>query len=423
MADKIVTTIAEKKPVLGINGFGRIGKLTLWHHIGRKEFSEIVVNIGRKVGTKLEDIALYIEKDSTYRSLQTYLYGYKAQRLITDINEEKGTMLIDGVPVTILRDTRNPKDIPWKAHGVKLVVDATGKYTDPTLQSDAKNGACRGHLDAGAEKVIVSAPFKIKEKGRPMPDDASTIISGINDDSYRHSQHRIVSAASCTTTCLAYMVKPLLDYFGPGKMLSLSMATVHASTGSQEVLDRLPKEGATDLRKNRSIMNNIILTSTGAARTLVLVLPEMNKIGFIAQSVRIPIATGSLIILVIAMYDEEDNPLITRALINKIYMDAAEMETRGYIKYTDEQNVSSDIIANFIPAVIIEGNETHTRTAVVTLDIAKFYAKGMAPEGVSQNVNIPITQAVVYGWYDNELGSYTNMLGDLTVKIALKIYQ
>ncbi|MGO9380378.1 MAG: type I glyceraldehyde-3-phosphate dehydrogenase [Dissulfurispiraceae bacterium] len=423
MADKIVTTIAEKKPVLGINGFGRIGKLTLWHHIGRKEFSEIVVNIGRKVGTKLEDIALYIEKDSTYRSLQTYLYGYKAQRLITDINEEKGTMLIDGVPVTILRDTRNPKDIPWKAHGVKLVVDATGKYTDPTLQSDAKNGACRGHLDAGAEKVIVSAPFKIKEKGRPMPDDASTIISGINDDSYRHSQHRIVSAASCTTTCLAYMVKPLLDYFGPGKMLSLSMATVHASTGSQEVLDRLPKEGATDLRKNRSIMNNIILTSTGAARTLALVLPEMNKIGFIAQSVRIPIATGSLIILVIAMYDEEDNPLITRALINKIYMDAAEMETRGYIKYTDEQNVSSDIIANFIPAVIIEGNETHTRTAVVTLDIAKFYAKGMAPEGVSQNVNIPITQAVVYGWYDNELGSYTNMLGDLTVKIALKIYQ
>ncbi len=423
MAVKIVTTIAEKKPVLGINGFGRIGKLTLWHHIGRKEFSEIVVNIGRKVGTKLEDIALYIEKDSTYRSLQTYLYGYKAQRLITDINEEKGTMLIDGVPVTILRDTRNPKDIPWKAHGVKLVVDATGKYTDPTLQSDAKNGACRGHLDAGAEKVIVSAPFKIKEKGRPMPDDASTIISGINDDSYRHSQHRIVSAASCTTTCLAYMVKPLLDYFGPGKMLSLSMATVHASTGSQEVLDRLPKEGATDLRKNRSIMNNIILTSTGAARTLALVLPEMNKIGFIAQSVRIPIATGSLIILVIAMYDEEDNPLITRALINKIYMDAAEMETRGYIKYTDEQNVSSDIIANFIPAVIIEGNETHTRTAVVTLDIAKFYAKGMAPEGVSQNVNIPITQAVVYGWYDNELGSYTNMLGDLTVKIALKIYQ
>ena len=121
------------------------------------------------------------------------------------------------------------------------------------------------------------------------------------------------------------------------------------------------------------------------------------RIGFITQSVRVPIATGSLIILVIAMYDEEDNPLINRALINKLYMDAAEMESEGYIKYTREQNVSSDINANFGPAVIIEGNETHTRTAVVTLDISKFFAKRMVPEGVSQNVNISITQAVVYG--------------------------
>jgi len=422
MVGKIVTNLSEKKPVLGINGLGRIGKLTLWHHIGRKEFSEIVVNIGRKVGTKLQDIALYIEKDSTYRSMQTYLYGYKAPRLITDVDEEKGAMLIDGVPVFILSEARNPMDIPWKKYGVKLVVDATGKYTDPTLPPDAKNGSCRGHLEAGAEKVIVSAPFKIKEKGRTMPDDARTIISGINDDEYDRLRHRIVSAASCTTTCLAYMVKPLLDYFGPGKMLSLSMATVHASTGSQEVLDRLPKGGATDLRKNRSIMNNIILTSTGAARTLALVLPEMNRIGFIAQSVRVPIATGSLIILVIAMYDEEENPLINRALINKIYSDAAERETRGYIKYTDEQNVSSDIIANYGPAVIIEGNETHTRTAVVTLDAVRFYAKGAAPAGAEHNINIPITQAVVYGWYDNELGSYTNMLGDLTARIGSKVY-
>ncbi|HMK59799.1 MAG TPA: glyceraldehyde 3-phosphate dehydrogenase NAD-binding domain-containing protein [Dissulfurispiraceae bacterium] len=422
MIEKVVTNLSDKKPVLGINGLGRIGKLTLWHHIGRKEFSEIVVNIGRKVGTKLQDVALYIEKDSTYRSMQSYLYGYKAKRLITDINEEKGSMLIDGVPVFILREARNPRDIPWKKLGVKLVVDATGKYTDPTLSSDAKNGACRGHLEAGAEKVIVSAPFKIKEKGRPMPDDAKTIISGINDDEYDHARHNIVSAASCTTTCLAYMVKPLLDYFGPGKMLSLSMATVHAATGSQEVLDRLPKEGATDLRKNRSIMNNIILTSTGAARTLALVLPEMNKIGFIAQSVRVPIATGSLIILVIAMYDEEENPLINRALINKIYFDAAERETKGYIKYTDEQNVSSDIIANYGPAVIIEGNETHTRTAVVTLDASRFYAKGAIPEGMERNINVPITQAVIYGWYDNELGSYTNMLGDLTAKMCSNVY-
>src|SRR4030043_1157832 len=92
--------ISGNKPVLGINGFGRIGKLTLWNHIGRKFFSEIVVNIGRKAGNGLKDIALYIEKDSTYGSLHTYLHGYKAQRIIENLDEEKGTMTIDGVPVT-----------------------------------------------------------------------------------------------------------------------------------------------------------------------------------------------------------------------------------------------------------------------------------------------------------------------------------
>lgn len=425
MTDRGVKMISEKKPVIGINGLGRIGKLTLWHHIGRKYFSEIVVNIGRKVGTKLEDIALYIEKDSTYGLLHNYLYGYKAQRIIENIDEENGTMTIDGIPVTILRETRNPKDIGWNKYGVKVVVEATGKFVDPTLQPDAKDGAARGHLEAGAEKVIVSAPFKIKEKGLPIPDDAKTIIMGINDDVYDHANHRIISAASCTTSCLAFIVKPLLDYFGADKILSLSMATVHASTGSQEVLDRLPNAGATDLRKNRSIMNNIILTSTGAAKTLALVIPEMNKIGFIAESVRVPISTGSLIILVIAMHDEEDNPLINRELINKVFRNATEKEKRGYIKFTEEQNVSSDIIGNFGPVTIIEGNETHTRTAIVSLDLNKFckMAATSSGEGASPKLNIPITQAVIYGWYDNELGSYTNILGDLTVMIASKVYQ
>jgi glyceraldehyde 3-phosphate dehydrogenase len=425
MTDRGVKMISEKKPVIGINGLGRIGKLTLWHHIGRKYFSEIVVNIGRKVGTKLEDIALYIEKDSTYGLLHNYLYGYKAQRIIENINEENGTMTIDGIPVTILRETRNPKDIGWNKYGVKVVVEATGKFVDPTLQPDAKDGAARGHLEAGAEKVIVSAPFKIKGKGLPIPDDAKTIIMGINDDVYDHANHRIISAASCTTSCLAFIVKPLLDYFGADKILSLSMATVHASTGSQEVLDRLPNAGATDLRKNRSIMNNIILTSTGAAKTLALVIPEMNKIGFIAESVRVPISTGSLIILVIAMHDEEDNPLINRELINKVFRNATEKEKRGYIKFTEEQNVSSDIIGNFGPVTIIEGNETHTRTAIVSLDLNKFckMAATSSGEGASPKLNIPITQAVIYGWYDNELGSYTNILGDLTVMIASKVYQ
>ncbi len=421
MAGQGMKVIPEKKPLLGINGLGRIGKLSLWHHIGRKHFSGVVVNIGRKAGTSLGDIAFYIEKDSTYGTLHKYLYGYRSKRVIEDLDEDKGTMLIDGIPVTILRENRNPGDILWNDHGVKVVVEATGNYVDPTVQPDAKEGSVRGHIEAGVEKVIVSAPFKVKEKGCALPDDARTIIMGINDEVYDHTKHHIVSAASCTTTCLAYMIKPLLDYFGPKKILSVSMATVHASTGTQEVLDRLPKAGAADLRKSRSVMNNIILTSTGAAKTLGQVIPEMNSIGFIAESVRIPISTGSLIILVIAFHDEEDNPLINRNLINGIYRDAALREKRGYLKYTEEQNVSADIIGYFGPAAIIEGNETHTRTAVVTLDLSKRYEK--LPEGIESGLNIPITQAVTYGWYDNELGSYCNMLGDLTVKVASAVYQ
>lgn len=421
MADKGIKIISEKRPVLGLNGLGRIGKLSLWHHVGRKYFSEIIVNVGRKVGTSLEDIALYIEKDSTYGALHKYLYGYRSKRIIGDLDEDKGTMRIDGVPVTILRESRNPKDILWNDYGVKIVVEATGKYDDPTIPPDAKAGSLRGHIEAGVEKVIVSAPFKIKEKERPIPDDAKTIIMGINDEVYDHTKHHIVSAASCTTTCLAYIIKPLLDYFGPKKMLSVSLATVHASTGSQEVLDRLPKAGATDLRKSRSIMNNIILTSTGAAKTLGLVIPEMNNIGLIAESVRVPITTGSLIILVVAFHDEQARPLINRNLLNTIYRDAAQLEKRGYLRYTEEQNVSTDIIGYFAPATIIEGNETHTRTAVVNLDMSK--ASNTVQAGLQSDLKIAITQAVIYGWYDNELGSYSNILGDLTVKVASMCYE
>ena len=421
MTDKGIKIISEKKPILGINGLGRIGKLSLWHHLGRRLFSEIVVNIGRKAGTSLKDIALYIEKDSTYGELHKYLYGYRAKRIIEDLDEGRGTMRIDGMPVTVLRESRDPKDIPWREHGVKIVVEATGKFVDPMIPPDAKEGSVRGHIEAGAEKVIVSAPFKIKEKGRAIPDDAKTIVMGINDEAYDQTKHQIVSAASCTTTCLAHVIKPLLDYFGPQKILSVFVATAHAATSSQEVLDRLPKAGAKDLRKTRSIMNNIILTSTGAATTLALVIPEMNTIGLIAESIRVPLTTGSLIILVIAFHDEEDKPLINRDLLNTIYSDAAQLEKRGYLKYTEEQNVSTDIIGHFGPAAIIEGNETHTRTAFVNLDVSKVHNTVQA--GLPSYLKIGITQAVVYGWYDNELGSFSNMLGDLTVKVASMFYE
>jgi len=164
---------------LGINGLGRIGKLTLWQHVARKIFGEIVVNLGRKAGTSLSDVAHYIERDSTYGWLHGYLYGHHARSVITDIDEAKGSLRIDGVPVRFLREKRNPAEIGWAEHGVRLVVDASGQFLDPTTGPDAPKGSARGHLTAGAEKVVVSAPFKIKDKARSMPADAVTTIMGV----------------------------------------------------------------------------------------------------------------------------------------------------------------------------------------------------------------------------------------------------
>ena len=405
---------------LGVNGLGRIGKLTLWHHVARKYFDEIVINMGRKVGESLVDLAHYIERDSTYGTLQGYLYGYNAQRVITDLDDRNGTMKIDGITLRVLRSARNPKDVGWDKHDVKLVVDTTGKFLDPTLHADHPEGSTRGHIEAGAHKIIVSAPFKIKDKCKPMPEDAVTTVMGINDNDYDPRRHCIISGASCTTTCLAHMMKPLIDYFGPKNILSASMSTVHAVTGSQEVLDHPAKAGATDLRKNRSILNNIILTTTGAATTLGLVIPEMKQIGFIAESVRIPTTTGSLIILVVNLQEDMSGEAIRRETLNNIYREASNNDSNGYLHYTEEQNVSGDIIGIPRAAAIIEGHETHTRTADVSIDLNKV-------AGIQQNIlneedqtiaRISITQAVIYGWYDNELGSYVNILGDRTVSIA-----
>ena len=406
---------------LGINGFGRIGKLLLWHHVARKFFKEVVINVGREAGTSLHDLAHYLEKDSTYGSLGHYLYGYGSNHVIGDLNERKSTMLVDGLKVKFLSKSRNPNEIAWGEHGVRLVVDATGRFKDPTVQADDLKGSLRGHLECGADVVIVSAPFKIKDKGKPMPEDAVTTVMGINEDDYDPRVHRLVSNASCTTTCLAHMMKPLLDYFGPRRILTASMATIHAVTGSQEVLDRLPKAGATDLRKNRSIMNNIILTTTGAADTLMQVIPEMKQIGFIAESVRIPNTTGSLIILVVNLQEEPSGEFIRRELLNRIYRERAARDPRGYLQYSDDQNVSSDIIGLPRAAAIIEGHETHTRTAEVNIDLKKVcrVSGQTKPYEADQDIiQIAVTQAVIYGWYDNEMGSYVTMLGDRTVSVA-----
>lgn len=405
---------------LGINGLGRIGKLTLWHHVARKFFGEIVVNLGRKAGTSLSDIAHYIERDSTYGWLHGYLYGHHARPVTTDIDEAKGSLRIDGLPVRVLREKRNPAEIGWAEHGVRLVVDTSGQFLDPIAGPEAPKGSARGHLAAGAEKVVVSAPFKVKDKAAPMPPDIITTVMGVNGNDYDPRRHRIISCASCTTTCLAHMMRPLINAFGAKRILSASMATVHAATSSQEVLDRLPQAGKTDLRKSRSIMNNIILTSTGAANALRLVIPEMKDIPFIAESVRIPTSTGSLIILVVNLQEELTGGRLDRAAINAVYRQAAADSPEGYLLFSEQQNVSADIIGMPRAAAIIEGCETHTRTAEAPVDLSK--VPGLPSELLaslkSMLIRVPVTQAVIYGWYDNEKGSYVRMLGDRTVSIA-----
>ena len=406
---------------LGINGFGRIGKLTVWHHIARKYFKKLIVNIGRNAGKSLADIAHYLERDSTYGSLAAYLYGFKAPDNLIQIDPAKNTFIVDGVEIQFLQTHRSPANIEWYEHDVKIVVDTTGQFLDPTQSADQSKGAVlRGHIDAGATKVIVSAPFKIKDKSKSMPDDCITTVMGINDNDYDPRRHTIISNASCTTTCLAHMIKPLIDYFGAKKILTASMATIHAATGSQQVLDRLPKSDAKDLRKNRSVFNNIILTSTGAAQTLSLVIPEMKHIGFIAESVRIPNVTGSLIILLVNLQEDISGSSIRRELINSVYQQAAQNDPNKYLQYSEKQNVSMDIVGFPQAATVIEGHETHTRTAEVSIDLMQVIGLGqnILDQIEQKMIRIPLTQTIVYGWYDNELGSYVNLLGDRTVTIA-----
>ena len=386
-----VQVFENRPPVLGINSLGRIGKLTLWHHIGRKYFKEIVVNLGREAGTGLDAIAQAIEKDTTYGLLHRFLYGIKSERLIQITDEKKGKMLIDGIPVTVLREARNPADIPWRQYGADIVLDCTGKFKDPTIASDNKNGSIRGHFHGGAKVVINSSPFKIKNKALSMPDDAVTLIYGINHTAFNPKKHQLISAASCTTTGLAHMIKPLLENEGTNTILTASMSTIHAVTNSQSVLDSVPKAGEKDLRKNRSILNNIILTSTNAAKALVEVIPEVQHIGFMADSIRVPTSTMSLIVLNATFQTRINKQGVAMAIntkmVNEIYQKAAQNNPDHLIKFTMEQNVPTDLIG-VDAAVIIEGQFNHTRTAFINLDISHIpNLPAETDEGISRKVN------------------------------------
>lgn len=411
---------SAKKPVLGINSLGRIGKLSLWHHVGRKYFKEIVVNQGREIGTGMDAVVQTIEKDSTYGRLHTFLYGIKARPCIEIVDERNGRLLIDGVPVTVLRANRNPRDIPWRDYGVEIVADCTGEFLDPTALPDAEKGSLRGHLHGGARIVINSAAFKIKNRALSMPEDAVTLIYGINHQAFDPARHALVSAASCTTTALAHMIKPLLAHEKTRSILTASASTVHAATNSQSVLDNVPKAGAKDLRKTRSVFDNIILTSTNAAEALALAIPEVKDIGFMADSIRIPMKTESLIILNLTFQNAGDAgvPAVDSLSINEIYRQAAERDPDRRLVYSTEQNVSADV-AGIDASVVIEGQFNHTRTAFVDIDLTQ--VSGLPAETRAAfpvtRLEIPVVHAKIFGWYDNEYGSYTNRMADLAVHI------
>jgi glyceraldehyde 3-phosphate dehydrogenase len=384
------------KRYLGINGFGRIGKLLLWNQLIEKHFDGVVISLGRTVGTDIDDLIQSIVTDSTYGQLDKFLYGYLGKNLdVTVIDEENYEISIDGMYIKFLVKERNPKNINWDDHGVEIVCDCTGVFLNPH-EFETPKGTLRGHLEGGAKKVILSAPFKLKH---PMlPEDAAMIVYGINHHTYDTNKHYIVSAASCTTTALSHMMKPLIDKIGASRILTASMSTIHAATNTQSILDALPSSGEKDLRKNRSSLNNIVITSTGAAKALKYVIPEIKDIGFMADSIRIPTNTVSLVTLNLTFKTDADNEdSIDKDFINNIYKDCSENDQKDFLFFCEKQNVSSDL-RGFKGSAVIEGFETTTATE---------YIKD------SNGEDIPVTHVKIFGWYDNEFGSYVNSLSNI----------
>ncbi|HOE57554.1 MAG TPA: glyceraldehyde 3-phosphate dehydrogenase NAD-binding domain-containing protein [Bacillota bacterium] len=407
----------RSKRLLGINGTGRIAKLTLWNHLNIRHFDGIVINAGREVGRKIDDIIHYLTVDSTYGTIDRFLYGYTGKSCSVKVLDEAECLFeMDGIAVKVLKKERNPQNIDWAKEGVRLVVDCTGVFLDPTLPSDSPKGSIRGHIEAGAEKVIASAPFKIKDSTQKMPEDSAMFVYGVNHVGYDPARHHILSAASCTTTGLAHMMKPLLDTEETSKIITASMSTVHAATNNQNILDTSPGAGSKDLRRNRSVFNNIIPTSTGAAIALEEILPEIKKVGFMADSIRVPTSTVSLISLNITFrtkLGENGDPVINREFINDIYKKAADGAQKGLLIYSEDQNVSSDMVG-CRAAVVIEGHENHTRTGFLPLSSEILRECGVE---TCQDISLPVTHAKIFGWYDNEFGNYVNCLGKLTVYV------
>ncbi|MGN5378308.1 type I glyceraldehyde-3-phosphate dehydrogenase [Streptomyces sp. MUSC 14] len=328
---------------VGINGFGRIG---------RNYFRALL-----EQGADIEVVAVN-DLGDTATTAHLLKYDTILGRLKAEVSHTADTITVDGHTIKVLSE-RNPADIPWGKLGVDIVIESTGIFTK-------KEDAAK-HIAGGAKKVLISAPAK---------DEDITIVMGVNQDKYDPAQHHVISNASCTTNCVAPMAKVLDENFGIVKGL---MTTVHAYTNDQRILDFPHK----DLRRARAAAENIIPTTTGAAKATALVLPQLKgKLDGIAM--RVPVPTGSVTDLVVELGRE-----VTKEEVNAAFQKAAEGELKGLLEYTEDAIVSSDIV-----------NEPASCTFDSSLT--------MVQEG--KNVK-------VIGWYDNEWG-YSNRLVDLTVFVG-----
>ncbi len=326
---------------IGINGFGRIGRL-LFRALQNKPGVEVVaVNDLTDPAT----LAHLLKYDSVHGKFD----GVKAV---------DGGIEVDGKIVKVLSE-RDPANLPWKELDVEVVAESTGLFT--------KRADAAKHIAAGARKVVISAPSK---------DADITVVLGVNDDMYDPDKHQVVSTASCTTNCLAPVAKILNDRFG---IVSGLMTTIHAFTNDQKILD-LPHK---DLRRARAAAVSMIPTTTGAAKAVALVLPELDG-KLTGMAVRIPIPDGSMVDLT-AVLDKNT----TAEEINAAMKEAADGPMKGILEYSEEPLVSIDIVGN-AHSSIFDG----LSTLVIGGNLVK-----------------------IISWYDNEFG-YANRFADMIVQLA-----
>ncbi|CAB5016940.1 unannotated protein [freshwater metagenome] len=330
---------------VGINGFGRIGR-----------------NFFRAVQASGADIEIVAVNDLGSIKTMAHLLKYDSVLgvLPNKISALEDGISVDGKVLKVLQ-VRDPKELPWKALGVDLVIESTGIFTD--------RDKAAMHLDAGAPLVIVSAPSTGAD---------ATIVYGVNHNDFQAGVHKVISNASCTTNCFVPLVKVLDDAFGVEGGL---MTTIHAYTGDQALVDG----PHSDLRRARGAAINIIPTSTGAARATSLVMESM-KGKLDGTSLRVPVPTGSITDFVANLKKPA-----TVEEINAAYKKAADGELKGILEYTDEPIVSSDIVTNPHSCVFDSG---------LTMSMG--------------------TMVKVLGWYDNEWG-YSNRLVDLTLHVGKKL--